>query len=146
MPTDAGHRQVYADLVAGLLDARDDPASDRFDDELAAAVARGDLTEDTARRLRFWQRASVRALSDHTRSVLPVVLAALSGSRDDARAHVDELVSTLGPVVQLPETSDTPDPASTAAPGAPSSLGSRPSRLMVADLVLTPPTTHVQQH
>ena len=68
-----GQHQVYADLVGGLLDAREDPAAVRFDAELAAAVTRGEVSPETAKRLRAWQRASVRGVADHVRAVLPTV-------------------------------------------------------------------------
>src|SRR5690349_12599008 len=54
----------WSHLVNGLLDARADLATERFDAELAVAVAAGDLTAETAHRLRFWQRASVNAVDD----------------------------------------------------------------------------------
>lgn len=94
MPTDP-HERVYADLVGGLLDSRDDPATERFDAELARAVDRGELDPDLARRLRFWQRASLRALTDHTRTVLPTVLGVLAAARRDAHRDADELGATL---------------------------------------------------
>ena len=149
MSTDAGHERVYRDLVAGLVDARDDPVTARFDDELAAAVARGDMTADAAHRLRFWQRASVRALADHTMTVLPAALGALAASRDDVRAYAREMVTTIAPAAQpvarTVDIRDTPDPASSAAHRSPSSLeGSPPPRLMVADLVLTPSTARTE--
>ena len=59
--TPAGARQRrYADLVGGLLDARIDPATARFDAELATALAAGTLSRGGRDRLRFWQRASSR--------------------------------------------------------------------------------------
>ncbi|HEU4912978.1 MAG TPA: hypothetical protein VFV76_13875 [Actinomycetes bacterium] len=94
MPTDP-HERVYADLVGGLLDSRDDPATERFDAELARAVDRGELDPDLARRLRFWQRSSLRALTDHTRTVLPTVLGVLAAARRDAHRDADELGATL---------------------------------------------------
>ena len=87
--------QVYADLVAGLLDARDDVATARFDAELEHAVATGAITAGSARRLRFWQRASIRGLADHTKSVLPTALSALDASRAEAEAALTALADTL---------------------------------------------------
>lgn len=94
MSTDP-HERVYTDLVGGLLDSRDDPATERFDAELARAVDRGELDPDLARRLRFWQRASLRALTDHTRTVLPTVLGVLAAARQDAHRDADELEAAL---------------------------------------------------
>jgi hypothetical protein len=90
-----GQHQVYADLVGGLLDDREDPASVRFDAELAAAVTRGEVSPETARRLRAWQRASVRGVADHVCAVVPTVLAALESARADARAQVVDLAAAL---------------------------------------------------
>lgn len=140
-----GRRQVYADLVAGLLDARDDPATERFDAELEAALGHGTITPETAHRLRFWQRASVRTLADHTRTALPTALGALEASRREARHAVEEMATTLGPDPQThdarteagPETAsgDTPGAASSTPDDRPSSLEQRRNRLIVADLV-----------
>lgn len=114
--TATGRRQVFADLVAGLLDARDDPASDRFDAELEAALTNGTITAETAHRLRFWQRASVRTLADHTRTVLPAALGALEAARREARQDVADMASTLGPD---PQTRDRPRSAPTEAESDP---------------------------
>jgi hypothetical protein len=89
MTTDGARHVAYADLVGGLLDARLDPATERFDAELAAAVAAGTVTGDAARTLRFWQRASVRGLVDHARHVLPPALTALDAARDESQETVD---------------------------------------------------------
>lgn len=90
-----GQHRVFADLVGGLVDAREDPAVVRFDAELAAAVTRGEVTPETAKRLRAWQRASVRGVADHVRTVLPAVLAALESARADALAQVVDLAAAL---------------------------------------------------
>lgn len=90
-----GQHQVYADLVGGLLDAREDPAVVRFDAELAAAVTRGEVSPETAKRLRAWQRASVRGVADHVRAVLPTVLTALESAREDALSQVADLAAAL---------------------------------------------------
>ena len=90
-----GQHRVYADLVGGLVDAREDPAVVRFDAELAAAVTRGELSPETARRLRAWHRASVRGVADHVRAVLPTVLAALESAQADARAQAADLAAAL---------------------------------------------------
>lgn len=140
-----GQHGVRSDLVAGLIDARDTPASDRFDQELGAAVDAGEVTPDAARRLRLWQRASVSELADHIRQVLPTALSALADARDEAQRRVQERESVaLGdPAAAGPR--DTPEPASGATTAAPSSLEPRPARLMVADLVATsPPVRHDQ--
>jgi len=88
-------RDVWTDLVGGLIDARADPATARFDAELADAVIAGALSEETASRLKFWQRASVRAVADHARSVLPVALGALDAARREAEEDVEVAAATL---------------------------------------------------
>ena len=76
---------AYADLVAALVAVRSDPATARFDAELARAEAAGSLDGATARTLRWWQRESVRGLAEHLTVVLPAVLATLESA--DAAAH-----------------------------------------------------------
>ena len=109
-----GQNQVFADLVGGLLDAREDPAVVRFDAELAAAVTRGEVSPETARRLRAWQRASVRGVADHVRAVLPSVLTALESAREDALAQVAALAAALAD----DGTTDGPDGDGAGPPGA----------------------------
>ena len=146
-----GQHGVGGDLVAGLIDARDTPAADRFDAELEAAVEAGEITLEAARRLRLWQRASVSELADHIRAVLPTALSALADARDEAQRRVHERESAEAaatpaatPVVEpAGEASrDTPEPASSAAAEGPSSLEERPARMMVADLVVTRTPAH----
>jgi hypothetical protein len=77
----AAAEATYTDLVAGLLDAREDLATARFDVALTAAVTAGEVSADSARTLRFWQRSAVRELLAHAQDVLPPALAALDRSR-----------------------------------------------------------------
>lgn len=158
----SGRSQIHAELVAGLVDARDDPATARFDAELDSALARGTITADTAHRLRFWQRASVRLLADHARSVLPAALSALDSSQRDTRQAVDDMAGTLGPQAEPAEPADvdadagpednsddgeagqdperdTPGLASTTTGPAAPTLEPRRNRLILADLVSTVP-------
>jgi hypothetical protein len=80
-----------AALVAALLGVRTDHASARFDAEIDAALAANSVDVQTARVLRFWQRASVQAVEDYAAGVLPVALAA----RDDAdRQGADDVAET----------------------------------------------------
>ena len=118
-----GQHQVYADLVGGLLDAREDPAVVRFDTELAAAVTRGEVSPETAKRLRVWQRASARGVADHVRAVLPTVLAALESARADARAQVVALAAALA------DDGTTVDPVVDAA--------EQPGRTRTAEVTLS---------
>jgi hypothetical protein len=114
MSTQQTGRDVWADLVGGLLDARVDPASARFDADLTAAVAAGAVTPESAHRLRFWQRASVRALADHARSVLPVALGALEAARREAEVYADEAAAALA-AAEPPEPHESPEPPEPAA-------------------------------
>jgi hypothetical protein len=143
-------------LVGGLLDARSDPATARFDAELAAGLADGSLTDETAHRLRFWQRASVRSLADHARTVLPVALGALEAARQDAEGYVAESAALLDeprPGAEPPAEPAEPEPdrtvdvsaleavrrASAPQPPETSTLDVRRPRLLVAGLT----TAHV---
>jgi hypothetical protein len=122
--------QLYAELVSGLLDARADPATERFDSELDAAVSRGEVTADAAYRLRLWQRASLRGVVDHTRSVLPAALIALETSRKEAEAAlaaVDSSTTGAGPDAESPATPASID------------LDPPKRRMLVAGLVSTAP-------
>ncbi len=109
MTPDGTGRDVWYDLVGGLLDARDDPATARFDAELAAGLAAGTLTEEAAHRLRFWQRASVRSLADHARTVVPVALGALAAARHDAERYADQAAAALSEVEPAQEPEEPVD-------------------------------------
>jgi hypothetical protein len=81
---------AYADLLQALLAVRSDPATARFDAELAQAEAEGRIDGPTARALRWWQRETLRGLADHLSDVLPEVLDRLSAADAAARDAVDE--------------------------------------------------------
>jgi hypothetical protein len=156
----SARESAYAELVAGLLDARDDVATARFDTELAAAQNSGHIDAATARALRWWQRASVRAVVDHARGALPPVLAALDQAQaaavddlaDAARALDDAMESAFpSPRVVLPEPAsagiidnDLTDPDDDLASGhsepeAPLPAEGPARRLLVAGLTPLPP-------
>jgi len=159
----SARESAYAELVAGLLDARDDVATARFDAELAAAQDSGHLDAATARSLRWWQRAAVRAAVDHARTALPPVLAALDQAQaaavddlaDAARALDDAMESAFPtPRVVLPEPApagiiddDDPSARDVEDPAAPGGLETAPApptegparRLLVAGLTPLPP-------
>lgn len=86
----ADRSSAYAELVSGLLEARHDAASARFDAEVAAAEADGRIDERTARVLRWWQRESVRAVVEHARSVIPPALGALAAADEEASRQNDD--------------------------------------------------------
>ncbi|MHB1615480.1 MAG: hypothetical protein ACYCYA_14425 [Actinomycetes bacterium] len=73
-------RAAYGELVSALLGLRADPATRRFDTELARALDEGFLDPGVARALRYWQRASLREVEAHLTEALPAVLAALDAS------------------------------------------------------------------
>ncbi len=105
-------QDAWSDLVSGLLDARDDPATTRFDAELAAAVEAGEVTPHAAHRLRYWQRACLRALSDHVLTVLPASLGALAEAREDAARYADQAAQTLAEAARSARAAaGGPDPA-----------------------------------
>jgi len=89
MATRRSREAALSDLVAGLLDARLDPATDRFDAELAAAEQDGRIDSQTAKVLRWWQRESQRALVEHARVVLPPTLLALEQAASGAGREVE---------------------------------------------------------
>jgi hypothetical protein len=104
--------------VAGLLEARIDPVTERFDAELAAAVDAGTVSPEAARTLRFWQRASLRALVDHGRSVLPPALGALEAARQESLAAVaTEQEAWQAARSPLTEGVEPTRPAQASAPG-----------------------------
>jgi hypothetical protein len=159
MTTEGARHVAYADLVGGLLDARLDPATERFDAELKAAIAAGTVTADAARTLRFWQRASIRGLVEHARHVLPPALGALEVARDESQETVEaerqswaQATGTTVPDPAGPAGSAGPagpagpaDPTAPPAPAVtPSEAGSinltdhRRNRLIVAGLKPSP--------
>ena len=89
-----GRPSAYADLLAALLAVRQDPATARFDHELMAAEARGEIDGATARTLRWWQRESLRGLSDHLASVLPHLLDDLAAAQAAAAEAVDDAATS----------------------------------------------------
>jgi hypothetical protein len=80
---------AYADLVAGLLDLRSDPATDRFDAELAAAQDEGRIDPQTAKVLRWWQRESLRTMVEHASAVVPPTMLALEQAAAGSEREVE---------------------------------------------------------
>ena len=78
------------DVVLAVADARPDHATERFDAELAAAVAEGRLDATTARTLRWWQRESIRGFRSYLDEVLPTVLDALAAGAAGSAASAAE--------------------------------------------------------
>ncbi len=126
MTVDHSRAEVWSELVTALLAARSDPATDGFDDELASAVAAGQLGPEAARRLRSWQRASVRAADEHARTVLPAALGALEEARRDARAASEALTTALSFAASRPTTAAEQAAGRTGPAGAPGPAASEP--------------------
>lgn len=147
---DNARGSAYAELIVGLIDARDRAAEERFDEELAAAEAAGRIDPQTARTLRWWQRESVRAVVTQAEQVVPTTLQALEIAAEELRDRtaaqreptvlgesLDQLDPTMDSEYQhLPEDTE-PDEAPLAAvsgdtPPPPADLTAR--RLLVAGL------------
>lgn len=86
LPTGTG--PSWDDLVAALVSTRTDHATARFDEVLAAAEAAGTIDGPTARTLRWWQRESVRAVTEHVVEVLPATISRMAAADTAARASV----------------------------------------------------------
>jgi hypothetical protein len=143
---------ALADLVAGLLDARTDPATERFDAELVAAEDAGRVDPQTARVLRWWQREAQRSLVEHARVVLPPTMLALEHAASGADREVEASAASWARAVadeseQAPAPGRAPAPAPEVAPGEldrddtpeepltpPADLSEHRRRLLVAGL------------
>ena len=107
-----GRPSAYADLLAALLAVRPDPATARFDHELMAAEARGEIDPATARTLRWWQRESLRGLSDHLSAVLPHLLDDLAAAQSAASEAVEESAAAWSSASAATERAvNGPDPS-----------------------------------
>ena len=138
---------AYSDLLTALLDVRLDPATERFDAELEAAEADGRIDPATAKVLRWWQRESLRAMLEHTRSVVPPTLMALekaAGRVDDeveaaseswARVAGDEATPTPARRSRVPAP---PDDDSGHDVPPPADLSEHRRRMLVAGLTRKP--------
>ncbi len=145
MTSKRSRETAYGELIAGLLDVRADPASQRFDAEIAAAEDEGRIDPQTAKVLRWWQRESIRGLVEHARTVVPPTLVALeqsavgagaeteASSQSWARAVGDD--GSWGRAVGDETVVDLTSPPSTApAVSPPADLAEHRRRLLVAGL------------
>ena len=143
--TSAARRAALADLVGGLLEARQDAAGSRFDAELDALERAGEVSAAAARLLRYWQRATVRAVVDHARLVLPPTLAALAEADEEAlRAVADDSETWLRTLTEPGAAARGGSPAPTPLTGrgtetlgterSPTSLEDHRRRLLIAGL------------
>lgn len=127
---------AYASLVLALVGVRTDPATARFDAELAAAEAAGGVDPAVARTLRWWQRQALRGVEDHLAGVLPTVLASLSAADREALATVASSAAAWAAATEAaggpplpPDRAPLPRPsaAPTRPPGSDTSGPPRPS-------------------
>ena len=112
----SGDASAYADLLAALLAVRSDPATARFDAEIAAAEARGSIDGPTARTLRWWQRESMRGLSDHLAEVLPDLLTHLFAAQAAASESVADSADSWSLASGLAEPSLAPASGGSSGP------------------------------
>ena len=115
MTSQRSREVAYADLVAGLLDLRSDPATERFDAELAAAVEDGRIDPQTAKVLRWWQRESLRTMVEHASSVVPPTMLALERAASGSEREVEVSAQSWARAGHHTEDSDAAAPADTSA-------------------------------
>ncbi len=117
---------AYASLVTALVGVRRDPATARFDAELAAAEAAGGVDPSVARTLRWWQRESVRGVEAHLAGVLPAVLTSLATAEhtalDAVASSAASWAAATGPEGGPPLPPPGPGPGS----GTPADRGAPP--------------------
>jgi hypothetical protein len=134
------------------MEARTDPASERFDEELTAVVNSGAVSPAIARRLRHWHRASVQAVSEHARIALPPAIAAVTSAAEAAHAAAEDAAAEWGEGAARDEEelsnaffdgrrpqpytppSSAPPPAYAPAPRVPEASAEPQERLLVAGL------------
>ena len=92
--TSDGYPARYAAVVEALLGVRTDHAGARYDAVVDAALAAHRIDLDTARELRWWQRASVQAAQEYAATLLPQVLAACEKADAEAAADAAELATS----------------------------------------------------
>jgi hypothetical protein len=133
--TSAASLDRYTALVAALLGVRTDYASARFDAEVAAALAANRVDVETARTLRWWQRASVREVEGYAGSVLPVVLATRSDADTVAAMDSDESAASWQQAQTI-----TPSPTpSTVSASLSATLSANAATTVVRPEVAEPP-------
>jgi len=92
--TSDGNPARYAAVVEALLGVRTDYASARYGAAVDAALAAHRIDLDTARELRWWQRASVQAAQEYAATLVPQVLAACEQADAQAAHDVAELAGS----------------------------------------------------
>jgi hypothetical protein len=146
MTSQRSREAAYADLVSGLLDLRTDPATERFDAELAAAEDEGRIDPQTAKVLRWWQRESLRTMVEHASTVLPPTMLALERSASGSEREVAVSARSWARAAENDEDGDSAtdedsDGDGTHEPPAPppTDLSEHRRRLLVAGLTRVRP-------
>jgi hypothetical protein len=130
---------AYADLVAGLLDLRSDPATERFDAELAAAEDEGRIDSQTAKVLRWWQRESLRTMVEHASSVVPPTMIALEAAAGGSEREVASSAQSWARAAGDDSARDAGAGAG-AGSGAKAGAGTGPGSAAEPDDEVPPPT------
>jgi hypothetical protein len=153
MTSDRSREAAYADLVAGLLDLRTDPATERFDAELAAAEEEGRIDAQTAKVLRWWQRESLRTMVEHASSVVPPTMMALERAATGSEHEVQASARSWARAGSQPGPAGPAGPAGPVGPAAPAapapaSLADVSHRDEADDLdePVVPPPTDLSEH
>jgi hypothetical protein len=111
----------YAAIVEALLAVRPDDPTARFDAEIADAVATNRLDAETARALRWWQRASVRAAEAYAATVTRGVFTLTDDARKAAATELEESTSSWqrSAEVRANLAGETSQPSQAGQPPAP---------------------------
>jgi hypothetical protein len=139
---EATRATAYSDLLSALLALRADPATARFDAELAAAEAEGRVDGSVARTLRWWQRESLRGLVDHLGGVLPDLLTHLAESDRAAAETVAASLSSWTDATAALAATAMSAPAPPVAPASRSPF--TPAPLDFPGASPTPPGPHLR--
>jgi hypothetical protein len=137
---------AYSDLIAGLLDVRNDAATERFDAELAAAEEDGRIDAQTSKVLRWWQRESLRTFVEHARVVVPPTLVALEQSATGTDREVEVSARSWAraaggdtAAAEVPPVADPPgQDAESSQVTPPIDISAHRRRLLVAGLTRLP--------
>ena len=96
-----------AALVAALLGVRTDHVSARFDAEVEAALVANRVDVQTARALRFWQRASVQAAEEYIGAAVAGALAAHDEADRQALIDATEAAAAWQQATEADATRET---------------------------------------
>lgn|GEM_PF-2262565 len=143
MTSQRSREAAYADLVAGLLDLRADPATVRFDAELVAAQDEGRVDAQTAKVLRWWQRESLRTMVEHASAVVPPTMLALEAAAGGSEREVESSARSWARAAGddgSRETGQALDPDGAASVGGAVGAGQSSGPAQAAGSPVPPPT------